>query len=129
MPSRYPEPLEAVAAATGADPYTFLFTGGDDHALAATFPAADAVPESWLVVGRAEAVDHDHSGVLVDGTEWSRRPALITSVRSDPPSHADEPVQMNQATARVLTIAGSDSGGERASKPISRPCSPTVFTA
>src|SRR5215216_1099004 len=46
------EPLQAVAAASGADPYTFLFTGGDDHALAATFPSGDSVPEGWLVVGR-----------------------------------------------------------------------------
>lgn len=64
------EPLVAVAGATGADPYTFLFTGGDDHALAATFPAVDGAPEGWLVVGRAEAVDHDHSRVLVDDTQW-----------------------------------------------------------
>ena len=45
------EPLQAVAAATGSDPYTFLFTGGDDHALAATFPSPDAIPAGWLVVG------------------------------------------------------------------------------
>jgi thiamine-monophosphate kinase len=64
------EPLQAVAAATGADPYTFLFTGGDDHALAATFPSGDSVPEGWLVVGRAEVADHDHVGVLVDGAVW-----------------------------------------------------------
>ncbi len=33
-----PEPLQAVAAATGADPLQFLLGGGDDHALLATFP-------------------------------------------------------------------------------------------
>jgi thiamine-monophosphate kinase len=64
------EPLEAVAAATGADPYTFLFTGGEDHALAATFPAPEAVPPGWLVVGAVGRADDDHSGVLVDGTAW-----------------------------------------------------------
>ena len=42
------EPLQAVAAATGSDPYTFVFTGGEDHALAATFPSPDAVPAGWL---------------------------------------------------------------------------------
>src|SRR6188472_58176 len=63
------EPLQAVGAATGADPYTFVFTGGDDHALAATF-AADSVPEGWLVVGRVEVPDHDQTGVLVDGAVW-----------------------------------------------------------
>jgi thiamine-monophosphate kinase len=64
------EPLQAVAAATGADPYTFLFTGGDDHALAATFSSVDSVPKGWLVIGRVELVDHDQIGVLVDGAVW-----------------------------------------------------------
>ena len=64
------EPLQAVAAATGSDPYVFLFTGGDDHALAATFPGADSVPEGWLVVGGVGRADHDHAGVLVDGAVW-----------------------------------------------------------
>jgi thiamine-monophosphate kinase len=64
------EPLQAVAAATGSDPYNLIFTGGDDHALAATFPAADSVPEGWLVVGRVAAPDHDQVGVLVDGAVW-----------------------------------------------------------
>jgi thiamine-monophosphate kinase len=64
------EPLQAVAAATGADPYTFLFTGGEDHALAATFPEPDAVPPGWLVVGAVGRADDDHSGVLVDGAAW-----------------------------------------------------------
>jgi thiamine-monophosphate kinase len=62
-----PEPLQAVAAATGSDPYTLIFTGGDDHALAATFRSADSVPDGWLVVGRVKVADHDRAGVLVDG--------------------------------------------------------------
>ncbi len=64
------EPLQAVAAATGADPYTFLFAGGDDHALAATFPSPDAVPAGWLIVGGVSLADDDHAGVLVDGAVW-----------------------------------------------------------
>ena len=32
------DPLQAVAAATGTDPYALVLTGGEDHALAATFP-------------------------------------------------------------------------------------------
>jgi thiamine-monophosphate kinase len=64
------EPLQAVAAATGSDPYRFIFTGGEDHALAATFPTADSVPEGWLLIGRVDAADHDQIGVLVDGAEW-----------------------------------------------------------
>jgi thiamine-monophosphate kinase len=64
------EPLQAVAAATGADPYTFVFAGGEDHALAATFPAPEAVPTGWLVVGAVGRSDDDHFGVLVDGAVW-----------------------------------------------------------
>ena len=33
-----PDVLQAVAAATGKDPYALLLTGGEDHALAACFP-------------------------------------------------------------------------------------------
>ena len=35
---RSPEPLHAVAAATGADPVSFVLGGGEDHSLLATFP-------------------------------------------------------------------------------------------
>jgi thiamine-monophosphate kinase len=66
-----PEPLQAVAAATGADPYTLLLTGGEDHALAATFPPG-AVPEAWRVVGEVLEVAEDRPpSVLVDGSPWS----------------------------------------------------------
>jgi thiamine-monophosphate kinase len=57
-----PEPLQAVAAATGADPLQFLLGGGDDHALLATFPSG-ALPEGWQVVGSVD----DGTGVTVDG--------------------------------------------------------------
>jgi thiamine-monophosphate kinase len=66
-----PEPLQAVSAATGADPYDLLLTGGEDHALAATFPAG-AVPEGWRVVGEVRTATEDEGvGVLVDGRTWS----------------------------------------------------------
>ena len=60
------EPLQAVAAATGSDPLKLILTGGEDHALAATF-AADAVPEGWTVIG---AVNDGEPGVTVDGAPW-----------------------------------------------------------
>ncbi len=57
---------QAVAAALGgADPLSFVLGGGDDHALAATFAAAD-VPRDWLVIGRVAA----GAGVTVDGKPW-----------------------------------------------------------
>lgn len=46
-----PEPLQAVAAATGSDPISFILGGGDDHALLATFPDPASVPAGWTVVG------------------------------------------------------------------------------
>lgn len=61
------EPIQAVSAATGADPWEFILTGGEDHAIAATFPSAGAVPPEWLAVG---TVSDGEPGVLVDGVEW-----------------------------------------------------------
>lgn len=66
-----PDPLQAVAAATGADPYALLLTGGEDHALAATFPDVGAVPEGWRVVGAVLGLsDEQPAQVLVDGDPW-----------------------------------------------------------
>jgi thiamine-monophosphate kinase len=60
-----PEPLQAVAAATGADPISFILGGGEDHSLLATFPTAE-VPEGWTVVGSVA----EGSGVTVDGGQY-----------------------------------------------------------
>jgi thiamine-monophosphate kinase len=58
------EPQQAVAAALGGgDPLGFQLTGGDDHALVATF-APEHVPEGWTVIG---AVATGEPAVLVDG--------------------------------------------------------------
>lgn len=71
-----PEPLAAVAAATGADPLQLVLTGGDDHALLATFPAEVALPDGWQRIGSVDAAVGE-PGVLVDGvapegaTGWS----------------------------------------------------------
>ena len=65
------EPLVAVGAALGTDPLSFVLTGGDDHALVATFPPAADLPEPWVVVGRVvEAVRADGGRVLVDGAPF-----------------------------------------------------------
>jgi thiamine-monophosphate kinase len=61
-----PEPLQAVAAATGSDPLALVLGGGDDHALLATFPASAALPEGWTVIGEVS----DGSGVTVDGAPY-----------------------------------------------------------
>jgi thiamine-monophosphate kinase len=67
-----PEPLQAVGAATGTDPLGLILTGGEDHALAATFPAGTALPDGWRAVGRVRACAATETPlVLVDGAPWS----------------------------------------------------------
>lgn len=63
---------KAVAAAIGGgDPLTFILSGGDDHALFATFPSAASVPQGWLIVGRVLPDGPDgEPGVTVDGEPW-----------------------------------------------------------
>lgn len=62
------EPVQAVASATGASPLVFMLTGGEDHALAATFAPHD-VPAGWNVIGRVLPYQ-DGPRVTVDGGEW-----------------------------------------------------------
>lgn len=61
------DPGEDVRAAAGAlgmpDPLRWLLTGGEDHALVATFPPGTALPPRWSVVGRARP----GRGIRVDG--------------------------------------------------------------
>ncbi|WP_137724416.1 thiamine-phosphate kinase [Prescottella subtropica] len=63
--------LAAAAAELGADPFEWILTGGEDHALAATFPPRTALPDGWTVIGDVTVVG-DGPAVLVDGRE---RPA------------------------------------------------------
>ena len=67
-----PEPLQAVAAATGVDALKFVLTGGEDHALVGTFEPAD-VPEGWTVIGSvAEGNQERQAGtVTVDGAPYA----------------------------------------------------------
>ncbi|PZS32619.1 MAG: thiamine-phosphate kinase [Pseudonocardiales bacterium] len=59
-----PQVLVDVGAALGVDPYDWLLTGGDDHALVATF--GGGVPDGWLVIGGVSAGE----GVTVDGQPY-----------------------------------------------------------
>ena len=54
--------LRAAAAALGADWQRWALTGGEDHALAATFPPETDLPGHWVVIGTAR---RGH-GVTVD---------------------------------------------------------------
>jgi len=59
-----PGPLQQVAAALGGDPMAWVLTGGEDHALVATFPADAALPHGFALVGTVSA---GAPGVRVDG--------------------------------------------------------------
>ena len=61
-----PEPLQAVGAALGADPISFILSGGDDHPLLATYRTVHAVPEGWAVIGAVV----EGEGVTVDGAAY-----------------------------------------------------------
>jgi len=46
------DPVRDAAAALGRDPLEWVLTGGEDHALVATFPAGASLPEGFVVIGR-----------------------------------------------------------------------------
>ncbi|MGH3562164.1 MAG: thiamine-phosphate kinase, partial [Mycobacterium sp.] len=57
--------LTSAGAAVGADPWSWVLGGGEDHALVAAFPGP--VPAGWRTIGR---VLDGPARVLVDGREW-----------------------------------------------------------
>jgi thiamine-monophosphate kinase len=59
--------LVEVASALGRDHLEWALTGGDDHALAATFPDGALLPPGWTAIGSVTS----GSGVSVDGEPWS----------------------------------------------------------
>ncbi|CAL8977777.1 Thiamine-monophosphate kinase [Tessaracoccus sp. O5.2] len=61
-----PDAVQRVAAATGRPALGFVLAGGEDHALAATFPADAALPEGWRRVGSVR----EGSGIVVDGAPF-----------------------------------------------------------
>jgi thiamine-monophosphate kinase len=61
-----PAKLAEVGAALNVDPLVWVLTGGDDYALAATFPRGTQLPPEWHVIGAV--IDGD--GVRVDGRRW-----------------------------------------------------------
>jgi thiamine-monophosphate kinase len=61
-----PMKLKEVGAALNVDPQVWVFTGGDDYALVATFPAGTNPPEAWTPIGTVA----EGEGVRVDGRRW-----------------------------------------------------------
>jgi thiamine-monophosphate kinase len=64
-----PARLTEVGAALGADPLNWVLTGGEDHALVATFPPFTELPDGWRTIG---VVTMAGSGITVDGKPFSR---------------------------------------------------------
>jgi thiamine-monophosphate kinase len=62
-----PDQMRDAATALGVDPYQWLLAGGDDHALAATFPGGVPLPEGWREIGTV----HDGAGITVDRKPWT----------------------------------------------------------
>lgn len=58
-----PNQMRNAAEALGVDPYDWILIGGDDHALAATFPNDTLLPDDWLIIGEVVA----GATVTVDG--------------------------------------------------------------
>ncbi|SKU72808.1 thiamine monophosphate kinase [Mycobacteroides abscessus subsp. abscessus] len=63
----YLQPLAGAAGLLGADPWEWVLTGGEDHALVGMFPGA--VPTGWVPIGLVTAGE---PGVTVDGAAWTR---------------------------------------------------------
>jgi thiamine-monophosphate kinase len=55
-----------VGSALGANPRHWVLTGGEDHALAATFPEPADVPDGWATIGTVRR----GAGVTVDGRPY-----------------------------------------------------------
>ena len=60
-----PESMSTAASDIGADPRDWMLTGGEDHALLATFPADAVLPAEFRIIGSVMA--SDEPGVIVDG--------------------------------------------------------------
>ncbi len=66
-----PAQMTDIGQAVGVDPMQWVLTGGEDHAIVATFPAAVKLPARWRVIGSV----HQPSGVpqvTVDGAPWDK---------------------------------------------------------
>jgi len=66
-----PPVMREAARLLGVDPLEWILSGGDDHALAATFPAHLRLPEGWNVVGHVvEGEGVQVKGLLLDRGGW-----------------------------------------------------------
>jgi thiamine-monophosphate kinase len=65
-----PAQMKDIGQAVGVDPMQWVLTGGEDHAIVATFPPDTKLPARWRVIG--EVVAAGTPLVTVDGAPWDR---------------------------------------------------------
>jgi thiamine-monophosphate kinase len=66
-----PAQMTDIGQAVGVDPMQWVLTGGEDHAIVATFPVTANLPARWRVIGSV----HKALGaarVTVDGAPWDK---------------------------------------------------------
>ncbi|MEU8570755.1 thiamine-phosphate kinase [Streptomyces pathocidini] len=71
-----PTQMSDIGKAVGIDPMTWVLGGGEDHAIAATFPPDVKLPARWRVIGEvlpcAVARASAQPQVTVDGAPWAQ---------------------------------------------------------
>lgn len=67
-----PEPMQAAAAAYNVDARIWMLTGGDDHALVATFAPDAELPEGFTQIGTVREQSAQTSVVTVDGSVFEQ---------------------------------------------------------
>jgi thiamine-monophosphate kinase len=66
-----PAQMSDIGQAVGVDPLQWVLTGGEDHAIVATFPAGAKLPARWRRIGEVLAPAAQPQ-VTVDGAVWDR---------------------------------------------------------
>jgi thiamine-monophosphate kinase len=66
-----PAQMSDIGQAVGVDPLHWVLTGGEDHALVATFPADAKLPARWRKIGEVLAPTAQPQ-VTVDGAPWKK---------------------------------------------------------
>ncbi|MBP0460636.1 thiamine-phosphate kinase [Streptomyces montanisoli] len=65
-----PSQMSDIGQAVGIDPLQWVFTGGEDHAIVATFPPDVKLPARWKVIGEVLGPSAQPQ-VTVDGAPWT----------------------------------------------------------
>lgn len=66
-----PAQMYDIGQAVGVDPLQWVLTGGEDHAIVATFPADQKLPARWRTIGEVKAPSA-LPYVTVDGAAWDK---------------------------------------------------------